>query len=168
MKYIVYLTTNIVNNKIYIGVHKTETPYTFDGYLGCGVKINDRSTYRYCHTPFESAVNKYGPSKFIRKTLRVFNSLEEALKLEKYLVDEEFISRKDTYNIALGGNIPPVKVKIIYQYSLEGDFIKYSGIVEELQKKILEKNGLVSLKLVSIINVVLLLLVKQFLIEHLV
>jgi len=124
MKYIVYLTTNIVNNKIYIGVHKTENPYTFDGYLGCGVKINDRSTYRYCHTPFEAAVNKYGPSKFIRKTLRVFNSLEEALKLEKYLVDEEFISRKDTYNIALGGNIPPIKVKIIYQYSLEGDFVK--------------------------------------------
>ena len=36
MKYIVYQTINVVNNKVYIGVHKTETPYIFDGYLGCG------------------------------------------------------------------------------------------------------------------------------------
>jgi hypothetical protein len=40
MKYIVYLTTNIINNKIYIGVHGTNNPDIFDGYLGCGVNIN--------------------------------------------------------------------------------------------------------------------------------
>lgn len=124
MKYIVYLTTNVVNKKIYIGVHKTETPYDFDGYLGNGVKVTDRSTYRYSKTPFEAAVNKYGPDKFIRKTLKVFDTLEDALDLERRLVDEEFVSRKDTYNITLGGGIPPVKVKTIYQYTLEGNFIK--------------------------------------------
>lgn len=124
MKYIVYITTNIANSKIYIGVHKTETPYDFDGYLGCGVKVNDRSTYRFCHTPFEYAVNKYGPKKFIRKTLYVYDTLEEALLKEKELVNEEFIQRKDTYNIALGGNIPPSNCKIIYQYDLSGKFIK--------------------------------------------
>ena len=124
MKYIVYLTTNIVNNKIYIGVHKTENPYKFDGYLGCGVKINDRHTYRFCHTPFETAVNKYGPDKFIRKTLKVFDKLEDALDLERWLVDSEFIRRKDTYNISLGGGIPPINTKTIYQYSLDGKFIK--------------------------------------------
>ena len=32
MKYIVYLTTNLVNNKIYIGVHQTDNPDVFDGY----------------------------------------------------------------------------------------------------------------------------------------
>ena len=37
IKYIVYETRNIVNNKIYIGVHHTTTPYEFDNYLGCGV-----------------------------------------------------------------------------------------------------------------------------------
>ena len=30
MKYIVYQTINIKNNKIYIGVHKTENPDVFD------------------------------------------------------------------------------------------------------------------------------------------
>jgi hypothetical protein len=44
MKYIVYLTTNNVEkingtNRIYVGVHKTENPEIFDGYIGCGVYI---------------------------------------------------------------------------------------------------------------------------------
>lgn len=131
MKYIVYLTTNIVNKKIYVGVHKTETPETFDHYLGCGIKDNDAYTYKYSKTPFEAAVNKYGPSKFIRKVLKTFDKLEDALDLERWLVDEDFIARKDTYNVVLGGGIPPIKVKTIYQYDLEGNFIKqWSSITE--------------------------------------
>ena len=124
MKYIVYLTTNLVNKKIYIGVHKTINPDKFDGYLGNGVKTTDRSTYKHSKTPFEMAVNKYGINNFIRKTLKVFDTLEEALALEVKLVDSEFIKRRDTYNITLGGGLPPIKVKTIYQYSLDGEFIK--------------------------------------------
>ena len=124
LKYIVYLTTNLVNKKIYIGVHKTINPYSFDGYLGCGVKINDKYTYKYSKTPFEAAVNKYGVDNFKRVTLKTFDKLEDALDLERWLVDEEFIRRKDTYNIALGGGIPPAKTKTIYQYNLDGSFIK--------------------------------------------
>lgn len=37
MKYIVYKTTCLVNNKIYIGVHGTENPEIFDGYIGDGI-----------------------------------------------------------------------------------------------------------------------------------
>lgn len=129
--YIVYLTTNMVNKKIYIGYHGTYTPYKFDLYLGNGVKINDKYTYIYAKTPFEAAVKKYGPDKFIRKTLKVFDNEQDALDLERWLVDEEFIKRKDTYNITLGGGKPPVTTKIIYQYTLEGDFIrKWPSITE--------------------------------------
>ena len=125
MKYIVYLTTNLINFKTYIGIHKTEDPDIFDGYLGNGVNVNDRHSYRNCRTPFETAVNKYGPSNFRRTTLKVFDNLEDAKKLEEFLVDYEFIARKDTYNIALGGGLPPVSTKTIYQYDLStGEFIK--------------------------------------------
>lgn len=135
MKYIVYITTNLVNKKIYIGVHKTETPDKFDGYLGCGVRVNDRHTYRYCKTPFEAAVNKYGPDKFVRKTLKTFDNLEDALDLERRLVCPEFIMRKDTYNITLGGGIPPISGKTIYQYNLEGEFIQAWDSITEASLK---------------------------------
>ena len=43
MEYIVYLTNNIINNKIYVGVHKTEDSNIFDGYYGNGLIINIQS-----------------------------------------------------------------------------------------------------------------------------
>lgn len=44
-KFIVYLTVNTQNNKIYIGVHKTN-PNIFDYYYGNGIYSNMPSTYR--------------------------------------------------------------------------------------------------------------------------
>jgi hypothetical protein len=52
MKYIVYQTVNKVNNKIYIGVHKTEDPLVFDGYVGNGIYINRPSSYWHPKTYF--------------------------------------------------------------------------------------------------------------------
>ncbi len=41
MNYIVYKTTNKINGKIYVGVHRTN-PDIFDGYIGCGVSHKDK------------------------------------------------------------------------------------------------------------------------------
>lgn len=119
MKYIVYLTTNIINGKIYVGVHRTENPDIFDGYLGDGVMTNMPKTYKCCKTAFHCAVTKYGPSNFKRKTLRVFDTMQDALDLEAWIVTRDFIARTDVYNIALGGGIPPRLNKHIYQYNLK-------------------------------------------------
>lgn len=124
MKYIVYLTTNISNNKIYIGVHKTEDSENFDGYIGCGVNIYRPSTYKKSKTPFQYAVNKYGVGNFKRSTLKVLDTVQEALALEAIIVNDEFIKRRDTYNVALGGGEIPISNKITYQYDLSGNFIK--------------------------------------------
>ena len=83
MKYIVYLTTNLKSEinghkKIYIGVHKTENPDIFDGYIGCGVYINQPSTYMYPKTPFQYAVKKYGTGAFIRTVLYEYDNEIEA------------------------------------------------------------------------------------------
>ena len=124
MKYIVYLTINVINNKIYIGVHGTENPNKWDHYLGCAVFDNVPNSYNKRQTPFQCAVAKYGPKNFHRKTLRVFDNLQDALDLERWLVCPSFIERTDTYNITLGGGMPPTLEKHIYQYDLDGNFVK--------------------------------------------
>lgn len=90
--YIVYKTTNLVNKKIYIGVHRQEFyfPILFDGYFGSGVTL-------------KQAIKKYGPENFIRKTLYVYYTSEAAYAKERELVNEDFINQKQTYNMKPGG-----------------------------------------------------------------
>ena len=95
MFHIIYKTTNIVNNKIYIGYHFQKIdPYEFDGYLGSGDKLLQ-------------AIKKYGPDKFYRETLYVFDTEKVALEKESEIVNESFIKRSDVYNITAGGGLPP-------------------------------------------------------------
>lgn len=123
MKYIVYQTTNKVNNKIYIGVHSAETD-EFDGYIGNGVNIYRPATYMNPKTPFQCAVKKYGVKNFIRTTIQEFEKEEDAYKLEELLVNEQFLKREDVYNLALGGRITELANprKKVYMYDLDGNF----------------------------------------------
>lgn len=125
VKYIVYQTTCLVNNKIYIGVHKTHTPDKFDGYLGCDVNINFPITLKNPKWPLQYAIKKYGYKNFRRTTIKEFDSAEEAYKLEAELVTKEFISRKDTYNACPGGigGASFCRMVKVYQYDLDGNFI---------------------------------------------
>ena len=74
MKYIVYKTTNLVNNYIYIGVHKTVDPNTFDYYLANGIYINRPDTYEKSKTKMQQAVKEFGVKNFKREVLFTFNS----------------------------------------------------------------------------------------------
>jgi len=124
MKYIVYQTVNKVNNKIYVGVHGTETPDEFDGYIGNGVSIYRPATYLNPKTPFQYAVKKYGIKSFIRTTLKIFDKEEDAYKMEEEIVNEDFLKREDVYNLALGGRITELANprKKVYMYDLDGNF----------------------------------------------
>lgn len=86
--YIVYEIKNMINNKIYIGVHKTEN--LNDNYFGSGVMI-------------KKAIKKYGKNNFIKRILYIYENYSDAFNKEKELVTEDFIKRKDTYNIGIGG-----------------------------------------------------------------
>lgn len=145
MKYLVYLTICTENNKIYVGVHKTEDPEVFDGYIGCGVNINVPSSYKKSKTPFQFAVNKYGTKKFKRITLGVFDKKEEAFYLESCIVTEAFIKRNNTYNIKLGGtgDCAEKRKRKIYMYDLDGNFIENFDSAFECAKYInkMAKNG---------------------------
>ena len=124
MKYIVYKTTNLINNYIYIGVHKTSTPNSFDYYLGNGVYINVPTTYEKSKTKFQQAVKEFGVSNFRRETLAIFDTAEEAYELEGKLVNENFLARDDVYNMILGGIINCAEGIKVFKYDLNGNFIE--------------------------------------------
>ena len=132
MKYIVYCTTCIENGKIYIGVHKTEDPDVFDGYIGNGIKVG--YFIKNPKTAFQRALKKYGYSKFKRTTLYIFDSEIEAYNKEEEIVTIDFIKRRDNYNTSLGGKSSGTVFKYIYQYDLEGNYIKEWFGVEETAK----------------------------------
>ena len=123
MKVIVYCTTNIINKKIYIGVHLCKSE-KFDGYIGCGVYINQPSSYNHPKTAFQYAVQKYGPNNFKRVTIKEFDNEEDAYFLESEIVNEKFLERKDVYNQVLGGRGGDFCNSVpCYQYDLEGNYI---------------------------------------------
>lgn len=91
--YIVYKTTNLINNKFYIGVHRQDFhfPIIFDGYLGSGSVL-------------KKAIKKYGEENFKRETLHVFYDSDEAYLKERELVDRELVEDESFYNLCGGGS----------------------------------------------------------------
>lgn len=136
MKYIVYKTTNLINNKIYVGVHRTN-PDINDGYIGCGVTKKDKKKYT---KGFPKAVAKYGYENFKRETLFEYPDSEVGMKLayakEAEIVTIDFIKRKDTYNLTVGGKFTVYNVlkKEISQYTLEGKFIRTWDSIKEAEE----------------------------------
>lgn len=88
MYHIVYLTTNLVNNKIYVGVHSTWN--LNDNYLGSGLSL-------------KNAIRKYYKNNFTRIILYVCLTKDDAYEIEKQIVSLNFISNPNTYNQRLGG-----------------------------------------------------------------
>lgn len=130
MKYIVYKTTCSVNGKIYIGVHQTQDPQIFDGYLGRGFYKNHSRYIKYPESPLHYAIIKYGVDKFKRETLFIYDSEKEAYQKEAELVTQEFINREDNYNVALGGKLNHKPARKVYQFDFEGNKIaEYENVL---------------------------------------
>jgi group I intron endonuclease len=88
--WILYKTTNLVNSKIYVGIHKVSNTYRSNYYLGSGYAL-------------KSAIKLYGRENFTRETLAEFNCVEDVYLAEAAMVNQEFINRPDTYNMKIGG-----------------------------------------------------------------
>lgn len=94
-QYFIYLTTNLVNGKQYIGQHYG---YANDKYLGSGVKLT-------------RAIEKYGAENFYRIILCFCKDAEEANQKEIEIIARYNAVEDDNfYNIASGGHCVDVKL----------------------------------------------------------
>lgn len=79
----------MINNKIYIGVHKTKN--LNDNYMGSGKSLR-------------LAIEKYGLDNFKKEILETFDCFDSALQREKEIVNQQFLERNDVYNMKEGGS----------------------------------------------------------------
>jgi len=93
MFYTVYKTTNLVNGKYYIGMHKTDNIH--DDYLGSGKLILE-------------AVSKYGKQNFHKEILFIFDNEQDMMNKEKELVTFDLVYDDNCYNMTVGGTGGPI------------------------------------------------------------
>lgn len=86
--YTVYKTTNKLNGKTYIGMHKTTDPN--DNYLGSGKLL-------------KRAIAKHGKENFSKEILFDFDNEDDMKAKEAELVTEEYCQSDDNYNLCNGG-----------------------------------------------------------------
>lgn len=84
-----YKTTNLINNKYYLGMHSTN--HLDDGYLGSGKRLY-----------YE--LNKYGRDNFKFEILKQFNSREELVQAEIKLITEQDLTNPNCLNLSRGGS----------------------------------------------------------------
>jgi hypothetical protein len=88
MFYYLYEIKNLINDKIYVGVHKTKS--MDDGYMGSGKIIR-------------SAIKKYGIENFTKTIIETFESSSDMFEKELETVNNDFLLRTDVYNLRRGG-----------------------------------------------------------------
>jgi group I intron endonuclease len=88
MYYIIYKLTNLINNKIYIGSHKTKN--VNDNYMGSGKYL-------------KYAQEKYGVENFKKEILYIFDNAIDMYAKEAEMVNKDFLINENTYNLRIGG-----------------------------------------------------------------
>ena len=87
----IYQTKNNINGMLYVGRHSTDN--ISDGYIGSGKLL-------------QKAIKKYGKNNFSIEILCFFDSLNELIEEEMFVVNENWCNRSDSYNIVCGGSNP--------------------------------------------------------------
>ena len=147
MFHYVYKITNLIDNRIYIGVHSTKD--LNDGYMGSCI-------------PLTKDIKQYGESNFKKEILYFLKTREKALLKEKELVNQDFVSRSDTYNVNIGGScgtpgLVPVKDINGNTFAVRVDDPKYiSGeythVIKGIKYNITEEQHKLRSKYSSLVN----------------
>ena len=84
----IYKTTNLLNNKFYIGMHSTSN--LKDGYIGSGTRLRH-------------SIRKHGIDNFKFEIIEWCDDRETLVKREKEIITEEHINDENCYNLKFGG-----------------------------------------------------------------
>ena len=121
MYYLIYQITNKTNGMIYVGKHQTDNKN--DDYMGSGKYLG-------------YAIEKEGIENFEKTILFECQSEEEMNQKEAEIVNEEFVNRKDTYNVALGGDGGWHHVNSAFSKSKRSEYAKQCWKKSEYRNKI--------------------------------
>jgi len=130
---IIYITTNLINGKKYIGKDENNVK----SYIGSGLEIS-------------SAIRKYGKENFIKEVLAECETSEELNELEIYYIDYYNAQKSELfYNIAPGGTggriskdykyreIPILEINKNFDIVCEYKSSKEAALVNNLNYKML-------------------------------
>lgn len=84
----IYKTTNLINEKYYIGMHSTDN--LNDGYVGSGKRL-------------WYSINKYGKENFKIEHLKFFETRKELVEGEKEIVNSNLLKDIKCINLKIGG-----------------------------------------------------------------
>lgn len=84
----IYKTTNVINNKYYIGMHSTDK--LNDGYIGGGKYL-------------WNSINYHGRDYHVKEILEFVNTRENLKKREEEIVNEQLINENLCMNLKTGG-----------------------------------------------------------------
>lgn len=129
-EWIIYITTNLINKKIYVGVRELKHDSSDDRYLGSG-KIIKR------------AIEKYGKENFNKEILVYCYSAKEADTEEVYWIDKlDARNPLIGYNIHVGGNNQSGKNNASYGSTNKAVKCIETGITYESMKEAERQTGI--------------------------
>jgi group I intron endonuclease len=122
----VYVTTNLVNGKMYVGQRKLKykNRKKWQTYLGSG-------------THLQNAIKKYGKENFDRKIIDIAFDLDELNYLEFFYTKSfNSVNKENWYNMIYGGgvdglNINNNKQEPVIRYNMKGEIIgEYKSMLD--------------------------------------
>jgi hypothetical protein len=116
-----YKTTNLINNRYYLGMHSTNR--LDDGYLGSGKRLY-----------YE--LNKYGRDSFKFEILEQFNSREELVQAEISLITEHDLKNPNCLNCKPGGQGGFSSPEHAYKFHAAGGKAVRKILAERLRERL--------------------------------
>ena len=129
MKAIVYRTRfdqtkHPGRKEFYYGVHSE-----------CRKCIRGNCDYKGSGRVILAAIEKHGNDSFIRETIKEFDNVEEAYKLEELIVTQDLVDNRECYNMATGGHggdkgnrNEELRVRNLRKYFTDGGVIWNKGM----------------------------------------